>query len=291
MTLGIARRRLLRSWWGDLLLYLLLAAIAAFTAMPLVFAVSQAFMPFDEMFRFPPRFIVRHPTLDNIRSLMLLMARSWVPISRYFFNSVIMVVLGVVGNILVTSLAAYPLAKHQFPGRSLFNTLVVASLMIATTVTQIPNYLTLARLGLIDTYWAIIVPTWNYTLGLYLMIKFMESMVSDQLLAAARIDGASEFRVYATIVMPIIRPAWLTSAILVLVSQWKETGGKFIYSEKLKTLPFALTQLSGGGWAWWGPAAVVTVILAAVPVVFFTFAQASIVETMSTSGMSTSGEE
>jgi ABC-type glycerol-3-phosphate transport system permease component len=289
--LGLTRRRLARSWYGDLLVFLALAFAAAFMGMPLLFAVMQAFKPFDELFLFPPRFFVRNPTLENFRTLLLLLGKSWVPISRYFFNSVFMVTLGMGGNIIITSLAAYPLAKHRFPGRNLYNALVVASLMFAPTVVAIPNYLTLARLGLINTPWAVIVPTWNYTFGLYLMVKFIDTMISDQLLAAARIDGAGEFTIYWRIVMPIIKPAWLTTGILVFQSLWRTTGGQFIYAENLKTLPYALNQIVSYGLASYGPAAVVALVMIVIPVGLFVWSQGSIVETMATSGMSTSGDE
>ncbi len=291
MRLSITKRRLARSWWGDMFVFLLLAGGAAFMAMPLLFAFSQAFKPFDELFLFPPRFFVRNPTLENFRTLFLMLGKSWVPASRYFFNSLFIVVLGIAGNIFVTSLAAYALSKHRFPGRALFNVLVVASLMFAPTILQIPNYLTLAKLRLINTYWAIIIPIWGYTLGLYLIGKFVDSMVSDSLLAAARIDGASELRIYATIVMPIIKPAWLTAGILVFQTLWSATSGEYIYSEKLKTLPYALNQIVGAGLAWYGSAAVLTLIMIVIPIVAFILTQSRIVETMGTSGMSTSGDE
>ena len=219
------------------------------------------------------------------------MGKSWVPITRYFFNSVLIVTGGMVGNLVVCSLAAYALSQHEFPGKRLYNRLIILSLMFAAPVTAIPGYFILAKLGLVNTYAAIILPSWAYTLGLYLMIKFMESMISSSLIDAARIDGASEFRIYSRIVMPIIKPAWLTLIILVFQSLWGNTGGYYLYSEKLKPLPFALSQIARGGIARAGVAAVVTLVMVVVPITVFVFNQSRIVETMGTSGMSTSGED
>lgn len=285
------RKRLTRSWWGDLLVLLFLAGGAAFMALPLLFTVSHAFKPMNELFVFPPRLLVRNPTLANFADLVVLMGKSWVPVSRYFFNSIFIVAMAMGGNLLFASLAAYALAKHEFPGKKLYNTLIVFSLMFAPAVVAIPNFLVMSRLGMINTYAAVVVPSWGYTLGLYLMVKFIESMVPDSLLDASRIDGAGELRIWWQVVMPVVKPAWLTLIILTFQTLWADTGGKFLYSEKLKPLPYALEQLERGGLARYGVAAAVAFVLTLVPVVVFVFSQSRIVETMGTSGMSTSGED
>ena len=285
------KKRLARSAWGDLALLLFLGIGAAFMALPLVFAVSHALKPLSELFLFPPRFFVRNPTLANFKDLFLLMGKSWVPISRYFFNSIIIVAGGIVGNLFVCSLAAYAIATHEFPGKKLYNRMIILSLMFAAPVTAIPSYYILAKLRMVNTYAAIILPSWAYTIGLYLMIKFMQSMISSSLIDASRIDGASEFRIYGQIVMPIIKPAWLTLTIFVFQLLWANTGGYFLYAEKLKPLPFALSQIARGGIARAGVGAAVGLVLILVPILVFVFNQSRIVETMGTSGMSTSGEE
>ena len=121
-----------------------------------------------------------------------------------------------------------PNQKHDFPGRKLVNEAIVLSLMFASAVTNIPNYLTISYLGWVNTHWSIIVPAWQWTLGLYLMKNFIDAMVPNTLIEAARIDGASEFRVYAQVVMPIVKPAWLTLIILVfpesMVFNWRSVS-------------------------------------------------------------------
>jgi len=266
-------------------IFTILALGAAFMALPMVYTVSNAFKPLNELFLFPPQFFVRHPTLDNFNDLFVLMAKSWVPISRYFFNSLLIVVLGTAGNVFFGSMCAYALSKHEFPGKVAFNQLIMLSLMFSGVVLMIPHYLLISYLGWMNTYWAIIVPAWAMTLGVYLMRNFIDAMVHDTLLEAARIDGASEFDCYWRIVMPIVKPAWLTLIILAFQQLWGTQGELYLYAEQLKPLPYALNQIVGGGVGRAGAAAAVTVILMIVPITVFVINQSQIVQTMGTSGI------
>jgi len=285
VAIRIRKKRLSRSTGGDLVIFFFLALGAAFMAMPMVYTISQAFKPLNELWLYPPQFFVRNPTLNNFNDLLVLMGQSWVPITRYLFNSLFIVIVGMLGNVITGSLAAYALSKHVFPGRKLINEVIVLSLMFTPAVTAIPNYLTISTLGWVNTYWSVIVPQWQWTLGLYLMRNFITAMVHDSLLEAARIDGASEFRIYAQIVMPLVKPAWLTLIILVFQNLWRETGSMFIYAEELKTLPYALGQVAAGGIARAGVSAAITLVMMSVPIIVFIFNQSKIVETMGTSGM------
>jgi len=281
----IRKKRLSRSTGGDIVIFFFLALGAAFMALPMVYTISQAFKPLNELWLFPPQFWVRNPTLANFNDLFVLMGKSWVPITRYLFNSLFIVIFGMLGNVITGSLAAYALSKHKFPGRDIINEIIVLSLMFTPAVTSIPNYLTISWLGWVNTYWAVVIPQWQWTLGLYLMRNFITAMVHDSLLEAARIDGASELRIYAQIVMPMVKPAWLTLIILVFQNLWRETGSMFIYAEQLKTLPYALSQIASGGIARAGVSAAITLIMMMVPIIVFVFNQSKIVETMGTSGM------
>ena len=283
--LRVKRARLYRSTSGDVFIFCILALIAAFMALPMFYTVFQAFKPLDEIFIFPPQFLPRHPTLENFYDLFVLMAQSWVPISRYLFNSLLIVALGTAGNVIFGSLCAYALAKHDFPGKRLINQAILLSLMFAGAVLLIPHYLTMSYLNWINTYAAVIVPAWAATLGVFLLRNFMEHMVHDTLLEAARIDGASEFQCYWHVVMPIVKPAWLTLIILSFQQLWADQGALFLYAEELKPLPYALSQIIGGGVGRAGVAAAVTVILMAVPITVFVINQSQIVETMGTSGI------
>lgn len=285
MILSLRRRkRVNRSFLGNIALFLFLGVFGAFMALPLIFAINAAFKPLDEIFLFPPRLFVRNPTMDNFIDLVELLGNSWVPFTRYIFNTVFITGMGVLGHVILASAAAYPLAKHKFPGRNVLFQIVVLSLMFAPAVTAIPNYMVMSWLGFVDTYWAVILPAFAYSLGLYLMKQFMEQ-IPDAILEAAKIDGASEYRIFWTVVMPNVKPAWLTLLILVFQILWGTDGNGFIYSEQLKTLHFASNQIIQGGIARAGVGAAVALILMSVPITIFIFSQSRIIETMATSGM------
>lgn len=280
----IPRARVNRSLSGTLLLFMLLAVMGAFMALPLVYAVNHAFKPLDEIFLFPPTLFVRNPTLTNFSDLVNLLGDSWVPFWRYIFNTVFITGMGVVGHVTLASLAAYPLAKHRCPGRGFIFTIIVLSLMFTPAVTAIPNYMIMSWIGLIDTYWAIIVPAFAFPLGLYLMKQFMEQ-IPDAILEAAKIDGAGEYRIFWKIVMPNVKPAWMTLIILIFQQLWGNDGGNFIYSEQLKTLNYAASQILQGGAARAGVGAAAALIIMSVPILIFIFSQSKIIETMASSGM------
>ena len=277
-------RTLNRSLPVSILLFALLALFGAFMALPLIYAVNNAFKPLDELFIFPPRFFVNNPTLDNFLDLMVLMGNSWVPLSRYFANTLLITITGTAGHILLASAAAYPLAKYRFPGSKALFSIVVLALMFSPHVTAIPNYMVMSWLGWINTHASIIVPSLAFPLGLFLMKQFMEQ-IPDALLEAAKIDGASEYRIYWSIVMPNVKPAWLTLMILQFPALWGSDGGSFIYSEHLKTLHFALGQITEGGIARAGVGAAVALLLMIVPITLFIISQSSVMQTMATSGM------
>ena len=204
------RAALNRSVGGDLGIDILLIIFGAFMFLPMVYAFSQSLKPLDELWMFPPRFFVRKPTLDNFSDLFMLMSTSWVPFSRYIFNTAFVSVCGTFGHLFLASMAAYALTKINFPGRKLMFSLIYYSLMFHTTVAAISNFIIMSALHWIDTYWSLIVPAFGSTLGLYLMKQFMETTVPDSVLESARLDGASEVSIYWTIVMPMVKPAWLT---------------------------------------------------------------------------------
>lgn len=273
-----------RSLAGNIINFLFLMLIATFMALPLVFCVCNAFKPLDEIFMFPPRFFVRHPTLDNFRDLFLLMQSSWVPFTRYISNTIVITVCGTVGHVIIASLAAYVLAKHRFPGRKAIFQLIIITLMFSNVVTQIPNYIIMSKIGWINTYYSIIIPAFATPLGLFLMKQFMEQ-IPDSLIEAARIDGAGELLTFWRIAMPAVKPAWLTMIIFVFQPLWSTTGGNFLFSEQLKTLTYALNQIMLGGIARAGVSSAATLIIISVPIILFAILQSQIIETMSTSGI------
>lgn len=269
---------------GNFFNMFLLIALGLFMVVPLVLSISNSLKPLEELFVFPPRLFVRNPTLKNFHDVFVLMSESWVPFSRYIFNTVLITVVGTVGHLIIASLCAYALAKHKFPGRNLIFGTVVTALMFAGQVTAIPNYLIMSRIGWLDSYLALIVPAIAKPMGLFLMKQFMEQ-IPDSLLEASRIDGSSEFTTFIRIAMPQVKPAWLTLIIFSFQDLWNMQGGNFIYSENLKTLPYALSQIAAGGISRAGATAAVTVIMMVVPILIFIINQSSIVETMASSGI------
>lgn len=276
--------RLNRSLGGDIVLFLFLALFGSFSAWPMIFVINNAFKPLNEILLFPPRLFVRNPSLNNFRDLVSLMSNSWVPFSRYVFNTLFITLLGTVGSVFISSLAAFPLAKFRFPGSRIMSKMIVYSLMFSAAVTEIPSYIVISKLGLLDSYGAILLPTFGTTLGLYLMQNFI-GQIPDDLIESARIDGAGDFKIYWKIVMPLARPAWLTLVILQFQGLWGTTGGSYIYSEKLKPLSYALSQIVDGGIARTGVAAAVALFMLIVPLSVFIISQSNVMETMATSGI------
>ncbi len=284
MRLHINKRKPNRSLGGDIGIYAILLCVGAFMVLPLIYAISNAFKPIDELFIFPPRFFVINPSLDNFRDLFVLMNSSWVPFSRYIFNTVFITVAGTTGHVLIASLAAYVLEKHKFPGQRLFFSIVIITLMFSGVVTAIPNYIIMVKLHLIDTYLAIILPALAMPLGLFLMKQFMAS-VHDSLIESAKIEGAGELGIFFKIVMPMVKPAWLTLIIFSMQSLWNATGGTFIFKEELKTLTYALNQIILGGIARVGIGSAVTLIMMSVPIITFIITQNNIIQTMTSAGV------
>ena len=278
------RRKPNRSFWGDLGIYILMAIIAVAMAFPLVFSIASSLKPLDELFRFPPKVFPQHITLDNYSDLIVVLGQSWVPFSRYLTNTVFITFVGTFGHVLIASMAAFVLAKYDFPGGKFFFNVVVTALMFSGYVTGIPNYIIMSRLKMIDTYWAVILPAFAAPIGLFLMKQFMEGLPTV-LIEAAQIDGASQLRIFWSIVMPNVKPAWLTIIIFSVQNLWNSNASTVIYSESKKTLVYALQQIQAGGIARTGMAAAVTVIVMVVPISIFILSQSQILETMASSGL------
>mgnify|MGYP000207028837 CR=1 FL=1 len=279
------RPRLNRSLGGNVLIALFLAVLGLFMALPMIYAVCSSLKPLDELWVFPPRFFVVNPTFKNFTDLFKLMGDSWVPFSRYIFNTAFISVVGTAGNVLFSAVAAYAIAKVPFPGRNFLFKIVVYSLMFNSTVTGITNFLTMSALGWVDTYFAVIVPAFCTTFGLYLMKQFMETSVTDAVLESARLDGASENKIFWKIAMPMVKPAWITLIIFAFKDLWNSGANMYIYSEQLKTFNYAISQLVTSGISRSGVSSAATVVMMIVPILVFVITQSNVIETMSASGM------
>ena len=274
-----------RSASGDFGITLLLVALGAFMFLPMYYVVIQALKPLDELWMFPPRFYVTRPTLKNFKDLFTLMSGNLVPFSRYIFNTVFTSVSGTLGNLFFSSMAAYAMAKIKFPGgKTMFKT-VRTSLMFHQTVTAVCCFILMSTFKMIDTYWAIVVPAWATSLGLYLMKQFMETGVTNAVLESSRLDGASELKTFWVIAMPMVKPAWLTLIIYSVQDLWNKGSSIYIHSEQLKSFNYAIQQITAGGVKRQGASAAATVIMMLVPIMVFVISQSNIIETMGSSGM------
>jgi len=209
-----------RSLGGDIAINTILIIFGAFMFIPMFYAIIQSLKPLDELWVFPPRFFVVNPTMKNYGDLFRLMSTSWVPFSRYIFNTILISVIGTFGNLIFASLSAYALKKVRMPGAAMLFRIVTLSLMFNATVTGITNFLTMSILGWIDTYLAIIVPAFCWTLGLYLMGQFMEANIPDSIIESARMDGAGEVRIAFQIYFPLCLPVLATITLFYAIGYW-----------------------------------------------------------------------
>jgi len=278
------KKRMSRSVGGDIMIIIMLLLMGAFMSLPLILSIVNAFKPLEEIFIFPPRFFVTNPTVNNFRQLFQLSSSLWVPFSRYIFNSVFVSVVVTFFHIVFAAMCAFPLAKGNFPGRkAIFSTIQMALLFTGGTL-AIPLYMVMSVLKMVDTYWAVILPPIAGALGLFLMRQFMIQIESETL-ESARIDGANELQIFWKIVMPLVKPAWLTLLIFSFKDIWNAAGNNVIYSEELKMLPTALNQIATAGIARAGVGAAAALIMMIPPIVVFIISQSNVIETMSYSGI------
>ncbi len=278
------QRRQTRSFAGRAAAIFFLLLLSAFTALPFYYSIINAFKPVEELFLFPPRFWVYNPTLRNFSDISRVLGQSLVPLGRYVFNTVFVTAVGTFAYVIIASMAAYPLAKHTFFGKNVLYKIVVFAILFRPEVTALPQYMILSKSGMIDTYWALILPTLGGSFGVFLIMQFMSSF-PDEVLEAARLDGASELGIFWRIVFPSAKPAWLTLVILTFINYWNQTGSQFVYQENLKLLPSMVNQFSAAGIARAGVAAALALLLMLPPMISFLLCQNSVVQTMAYSGI------
>ncbi len=268
--------------------YVYLVPLAIFMALPIVFIVCHAFKPMDELFAFPPKFFVSRPTLDNFSNLLSQSSDSGIPLSRYVFNSVIVTSIVVFASIIISSMAGYALSKLRFKSKGALLEINNLALMFVPVAVMIPRYLVIDKVGISDTYFAHILPLLAMPVGLFLIKQFMDQ-IPDELIEAATIDGANDFQIYLKIIMPIVRPALATAAILVFQQVWNniESSSLFVTSESLRTLAFYMSTLASNTnvVAGQGMAAAASLIMFLPNLILFIFLQSKVMNTMAHSGL------
>jgi ABC-type glycerol-3-phosphate transport system permease component len=276
---------------SQLKFYVILLPLAVIMLLPIVFIFSHAFKPPDELFAYPPRFFVISPTIKNFNDLFARLARSGVPVSRYLFNSILITVITVAASIVVSTTAAYALSKKRFKLKNTLFAINTVALMFIPIAVTIPRFLVTERLNLIDSFWVHILPGLALPVGLFLLKQFIDG-IPDEVVDAARIDGASDVAIYWEIILPMIKPAIATIAILTFQATWNnaEISTLYINTESLKTFAFYLTTLTttipgANAVAGQGMAAAATLIMFLPNLIIFIFLQSQVMSTMSHSGL------
>ena len=277
-------KQLNRSHFGNFMIFLMLVAVGVFMGLPLYYSVIQSFKPAEELFIFPPRFYVVNPSWRSYSQLFQLVSDLTVPFSRYLFNSVFVSIVSTTISVMIGAMAAYPFAKKKFPGRNALWKLIMLTLLFSGGVTALPSYIVKAKLGLINTYWVLILPTLASTLHMFLLRQFM-LQIPDSLLDAAKLDGANDFVIFLRVIMPNVKPAWMTVMVLSFTDVWNNGSAGVIFKEEFKLLPTALSQISAGGIARSGAAAAASVLLMIPPIVSFVLTQSKMLQTMAHSGI------
>ncbi|MBO5200284.1 MAG: carbohydrate ABC transporter permease [Clostridia bacterium] len=278
-------RRFTRSKAGNVMYFTILILAGAFSVLPLIYCVVTSFKPLDELLIFPPQFFVRRPTLSNYLILPSLLGKLQVPMSRYIFNSLFVALVSTFCHIIAASLAAFAFSKSKLKFKKLLFLLVQVMLLYNSYTLAVPQYLIFGKLNIIDTYLVYILPAIPSAMGCFLMKQFIDVGVPDALLEAARIDGASIFRVYWQIIMPMVKPAWMTLLLFSFRDMWSIVPAGTIFSEELKTLPQVMSTVTAGGLARTGSSMALTVLLMIPPIVVYMFTQGNVIETMSSSGI------
>lgn len=267
--------------------YIITGLMALFMLLPIVFIIVHAFKPISELLEYPPKFYVINPTLDNFKNLFNQTTQSSIPFSRYLFNSISVTLVGVAATMFITSLTAFALSKLRFKGKKILFKVNEVAMMFVGSALVIPRYLVISSLGITNTFFAHIIPLLAMPVGLFLVKQFIDQ-IPDELIEAARLDGATDFQVFWRVIMPLIKPALSTVAILSFQGFWNnmETSSIFVSDEGHRTLAFFLSTLtSNSSVSGQGMAAAASLIIFLPNLIFFIIVQSKVMDTMAHSGI------
>ncbi len=268
-------------------MYLYLIPLAALMGAPIIYIICHAFKPMDELYAFPPKFFVSHPSTINFKNLFQQAAGATIPFSRYVYNSLVVTLAVVLLSILISTMAGFALSKMNFKLKNVIMEVNNLALMFVATAVVIPRYLTISAIGILDTWWAHILPLIAMPVCLFLIKQFMDQ-VPNSLLEAAQLEGAGSFTIYLKIILPMVKPAIATGAILAFQQVWNnvETSNLFTSSESIRTLAFYMNTLSGVGTVQGqGMAAAAALIMFVPNLVLFIIMQSNVMDTMAHSGL------
>ena len=289
-SLKLGKKQIFRFDMSKTVLFIFLLLMVLFTSLPLIYVTSTSVKPLDELFIFPPRFFARNPTLSNFSDLFTALDSSVIPFTRYIFNSIFVSVFVVFFTVIISVMAAYGLVKLKPKGANFIFSLILVALMFSPHVTQIPNYIIIKSLGIINTYFALIIPKIAVAFNVFLMKQFIEQM-PESYLEAARIDGATELAIFWKLVMPYVRPAWATLVVFTFVGTWNDYFSPliFINDQSMKTIPLAIQNIAGGpgsaSLSTAGAMAAATFVMTLPTVIVYTIMQSKVISTMSHAGI------
>ena len=269
---------------GTVFIFILLFVLGAFMILPIYLTLVMSVKPVEELFVFPPKLYTLNPTLDNFKDMFDTLNEMWVPFSRYVFNSVFVTAAVTVSQCVFSAMAAFVLAKYKFPGSRFLNSVIIIALLYQSNVIYIMQYIVMNKLHLINTYWALILPSVASPICVFLMRQSI-SQLPDSIIESAKVDGAGAFTICWEIVMPNQKPALMTLIIFAFQAAWNIQGGSFVYDESLKTLPTVVQQSAESGLARAGVAMASSVFMLLPPVIIFMAAQKYVIETMAYSGI------
>lgn len=272
--------------FGGVMFYIIMIALAVFMALPIVYMVVTAFKPLDELFLFPPTFYVKNPTMQNFTDLVTTMASNEVPFTRYLFNSVFVTVVSVIGTVIVCSMGAFVAEKLKLKGMGVFSQIVVYALMFSAPAAQIPIYLIISDIGMLNTYWALIIPKLATPMYYFLYQQFL-SQVENELLESAKLDGCGNFKIFMKIVVPMTKAVISTIVVFAFVANWNDSFAPMIYINKqaMKTLPIILSTIGTGGVARAGAGSAASLLTTAPTIIITVAMQSNILKAMEYSGI------
>lgn len=269
---------------GTVFIFILLFVLGVFMILPIYLTLVMSVKPVEELFVFPPKLYTLNPTLDNFKDMFDTLNEMWVPFSRYVFNSVFVTATVTVSQCVFSAMAAFVLAKYKFPGSRFLNSVIIIALLYQSNVIYIMQYIVMNKLHLINTYWALILPSVASPICVFLMRQSI-SQLPDSIIESVKVDGAGAFTICWKIVMPNQKPALMTLIIFAFQAAWNIQGGSFVYDESLKTLPTVVQQAAESGLARAGVAMASSVFMLLPPVIIFMAAQKYVIETMAYSGI------
>ncbi len=270
--------------------YAILIPLALVMLLPLVYILNHSLKPLDELFAFPPKFLVEKPTFNNFINLFETGSDTIIPMSRYLFNSIVVTILTVVGTWLLVVFAGYALSKKKFKAKARLLSINQMAMMFVPISVTIPRYFIISGSGISNSIWVHVLPLLAMPVGLFLIKQFMDQVPND-LIEAAYMDGANDFQIILKIIIPVIKPAIATVGILTFQSVWNntETSSIFVQDESLKTFAYYMNTLTmttaGNSVVGVGMQAAATVIMFVPNLVIFVAMQANVMNTMAHSGI------